>query len=115
MRSKRSITWSPSRVPKTPFSSPAPYAWSGGFATIGNSARKSRRAEKHRKKSASSVNARKAKKSISAELPLGGLIMGSSSHWETLGHAAKTLEDLRVPHETRVGAPHPTPQLLFEC
>src|SRR6266478_2130825 len=114
MRSKRSITWSPRRVPKTPFSSPAPYTWSGGFATIGNSGRRSRRAEKHRKMSASSVNARMVKDSISAKLPLVGIIMGSSSDWETLEHAAKTLEDLGVPHETSVVSAHRTPDLLFE-
>src|SRR5258706_2153757 len=114
MLSKRSITWSPRCVPKTPFSSLAPYTWSGGFAIIGNRRRRSQRAEKHRKMSASSVNARMAKVSISAKLPLVGIIMGSSSDWETLEHAAKTLEDLGVPHETSVVSAHRTPDLLFE-
>ena len=40
--------------------------------------------------------------------------MGSSSDWETLEHAAKTLEELGVPHETRVVSAHRTPDLLFE-
>jgi 5-(carboxyamino)imidazole ribonucleotide mutase len=43
-----------------------------------------------------------------------GIIMGSSSDWETLEHAAKTLEALDIPHETRVVSAHRTPDLLFE-
>ncbi len=46
--------------------------------------------------------------------PLVGLIMGSSSDWETLEHAAKTLEELGVPFETQVVSAHRTPDLLFE-
>lgn len=45
---------------------------------------------------------------------LVGLIMGSSSDWETLEHAAQTLEQLGVPFETRVVSAHRTPDLLFE-
>lgn len=40
--------------------------------------------------------------------------MGSTSDWETMEHAAKTLEHLGVPHETRVVSAHRTPDLLFE-
>ena len=39
--------------------------------------------------------------------------MGSSSDWVTMVHAAKTLEDLGVPHETKVVSAHRTPDLLF--
>ena len=46
--------------------------------------------------------------------PLVGIIMGSSSDWETMQHAAKTLEDLGVSHETRVVSAHRTPDLLFD-
>src|ERR1700732_1915717 len=46
--------------------------------------------------------------------PLVGIIMGSSSDWETMQHAAKTLEELNVPHETLVVSAHRTPDLLFE-
>jgi 5-(carboxyamino)imidazole ribonucleotide mutase len=46
--------------------------------------------------------------------PLVGVIMGSTSDWETLEHAAKTLEELGVPHEARVVSAHRTPDLLFE-
>lgn len=46
--------------------------------------------------------------------PLVGVIMGSSSDWETMEHVAKTLADLGVPHETKVVSAHRTPDLLFE-
>jgi 5-(carboxyamino)imidazole ribonucleotide mutase len=46
--------------------------------------------------------------------PLVGLIMGSRSDWETLESAAKTLDDLGIPHEVRVVSAHRTPDLLFE-
>jgi 5-(carboxyamino)imidazole ribonucleotide mutase len=46
--------------------------------------------------------------------PLVGLIMGSKSDWETLVHAADTLQTLEVPHEVRVVSAHRTPDLLFE-
>lgn len=45
--------------------------------------------------------------------PLVGLIMGSKSDWDTLQHAAATLEQLGVPYETRVVSAHRTPDLLF--
>jgi 5-(carboxyamino)imidazole ribonucleotide mutase len=53
-------------------------------------------------------------KSKKAAHPLVGVIMGSSSDWETLEHAAKTLDLLGVPHETHVVSAHRTPDLLFE-
>ena len=46
--------------------------------------------------------------------PLVGVIMGSSSDWETLQHSVKTLEELGVPYEKRVVSAHRTPDLLFE-
>lgn len=46
--------------------------------------------------------------------PLVGIIMGSLSDWETMRHAAQTLEDLGVPFETRIVSAHRTPDLLFE-
>ena len=45
---------------------------------------------------------------------LVGIIMGSSSDWETLKSAADTLERLGVPFEVRVVSAHRTPDLLFE-
>lgn len=46
--------------------------------------------------------------------PLVGIIMGSRSDWETMRHAAETLDRLAVPHETRVVSAHRTPQRLFD-
>lgn len=45
--------------------------------------------------------------------PLVGVIMGSTSDWETMEHAAKTLEELGVAFETRVVSAHRSPDLLF--
>lgn len=39
--------------------------------------------------------------------------MGSASDWETMRHAAQTLEDLRVPFEVEVVSAHRTPDKLF--
>jgi 5-(carboxyamino)imidazole ribonucleotide mutase len=44
---------------------------------------------------------------------LVGIIMGSTSDWETMEHASKTLMGLGVPHETKVVSAHRTPDLLF--
>jgi 5-(carboxyamino)imidazole ribonucleotide mutase len=46
--------------------------------------------------------------------PLVGVIMGSTSDWETMRHAAETLEALGVPFEKRVVSAHRTPRLMFE-
>jgi 5-(carboxyamino)imidazole ribonucleotide mutase len=46
--------------------------------------------------------------------PLVGIIMGSQSDWETMQHAATTLESLGIAHECRVVSAHRTPDLLFE-
>ena len=46
--------------------------------------------------------------------PLVGIIMGSSSDWETMQHAAQMLEKLGIAHEARVVSAHRTPDLLFE-
>jgi 5-(carboxyamino)imidazole ribonucleotide mutase len=40
--------------------------------------------------------------------------MGSQSDWETLRHAAETLETLGIPHEVRVVSAHRTPDQMFE-
>src|SRR5581483_6178455 len=44
---------------------------------------------------------------------LVGLIMGSRSDWETMRHAAETLDALGVSYERRVVSAHRTPDLLF--
>jgi len=46
--------------------------------------------------------------------PLVGIIMGSSSDWETMQSAAEMLDKLAIPHEVRVVSAHRTPDLLFE-
>ena len=46
--------------------------------------------------------------------PRVAVIMGSRSDWDTLKHAAETLEALGVEHEVRVVSAHRTPDLLFE-
>lgn len=48
----------------------------------------------------------------SQQKPLVGVIMGSSSDWETLEGTAETLEFLNIPFETKVVSAHRTPQLL---
>lgn len=49
-----------------------------------------------------------------AYAPLIGIIMGSTSDWETMRHAADILEELGVPHETKVVSAHRTPQRLYD-
>jgi len=46
--------------------------------------------------------------------PLVGIIMGSSSDWETMRHAAETLDRLGVAHEVRVVSAHRTPKRLYD-
>jgi 5-(carboxyamino)imidazole ribonucleotide mutase len=46
--------------------------------------------------------------------PLVGIIMGSTSDWATMSHAAEILKTLGVPHETRVVSAHRTPQRLYD-
>jgi 5-(carboxyamino)imidazole ribonucleotide mutase len=47
------------------------------------------------------------------EKALVSVIMGSTSDWETMEHAAKTLSELGVAFESRVVSAHRTPDLLF--
>src|SRR5215216_171877 len=46
--------------------------------------------------------------------PLVGIIMGSGSDWETMRHAAEILDQLGVPHETRIVSAHRTPKRLYD-
>ncbi|HXA36224.1 MAG TPA: 5-(carboxyamino)imidazole ribonucleotide mutase [Steroidobacteraceae bacterium] len=45
---------------------------------------------------------------------LVGIIMGSSSDWDTMQGAAEILGSLRIAYEVRVVSAHRTPDLLFE-
>jgi 5-(carboxyamino)imidazole ribonucleotide mutase len=46
--------------------------------------------------------------------PLVGIIMGSSSDWETMRHAAATLDELGVAHERKIVSAHRTPKRLYD-
>jgi 5-(carboxyamino)imidazole ribonucleotide mutase len=50
---------------------------------------------------------------MAATQPLVGIIMGSQSDWDTLRHAAETLDALGVGHETRIVSAHRTPKRLY--
>ena len=49
----------------------------------------------------------------SAPNPLIGVVMGSSSDWETMEHAVQMLQRFGVPHEARVVSAHRMPDALF--
>jgi 5-(carboxyamino)imidazole ribonucleotide mutase len=46
--------------------------------------------------------------------PRVGIIMGSTSDWETMQHAAAVLTELGVAHETKIVSAHRTPDRLFD-
>jgi 5-(carboxyamino)imidazole ribonucleotide mutase len=46
--------------------------------------------------------------------PLIAVIMGSRSDWETMEHATKTLDQLKIPYEVKIVSAHRTPDLLFQ-
>ncbi|MBX6763080.1 MAG: 5-(carboxyamino)imidazole ribonucleotide mutase [Rubrobacteraceae bacterium] len=43
-----------------------------------------------------------------------GVIMGSTSDWETMKHACEVLDELGISYEKRVVSAHRTPDLMFE-
>jgi 5-(carboxyamino)imidazole ribonucleotide mutase len=43
-----------------------------------------------------------------------GIIMGSQSDWDTMRHAAETLDRLAIGHETRIISAHRTPERLYD-
>ena len=43
-----------------------------------------------------------------------GVIMGSSSDWETMKHTCDVLDELQIPYEKQVVSAHRTPDLMFE-
>lgn len=45
--------------------------------------------------------------------PVVGVVMGSSSDWETLQHATQILAEFGVPHEARVLSAHRMPDDMF--
>jgi 5-(carboxyamino)imidazole ribonucleotide mutase len=46
--------------------------------------------------------------------PVVGIVMGSTSDWETMRHAAETLDALQIPYESKVLSAHRTPDALGE-
>ncbi len=46
--------------------------------------------------------------------PLVGIVMGSTSDWDVMQHAAKSLADFGVAYEARALSAHRTPDLLIE-
>jgi 5-(carboxyamino)imidazole ribonucleotide mutase len=65
-------------------------------------------------KKKSSVSTRSRQSLAKSGGALVGIIMGSTSDWETMEHSANTLKTLNVPCETRVVSAHRTPDLLFQ-
>lgn len=51
---------------------------------------------------------------MAEETPLVGVIMGSSSDWQTMQAAAQVLQEFGVPHEARVVSAHRTPEDMFD-
>ena len=45
--------------------------------------------------------------------PPVAIVMGSQSDWETLRHAAATLDELGVPHAASIVSAHRTPERMF--
>ena len=46
-------------------------------------------------------------------LPLVGVVMGSSSDWDTLQHAIQILQSFDIPHEAKVVSAHRMPDDMF--
>lgn len=46
--------------------------------------------------------------------PAVGIIMGSASDWQTMQHAAATLDRLGISHEARIVSAHRTPDRLYD-
>lgn len=50
---------------------------------------------------------------MSSATPVVGVLMGSSSDWETMRNASQILAEFGIPHETRVVSAHRMPDDLF--
>jgi 5-(carboxyamino)imidazole ribonucleotide mutase len=51
---------------------------------------------------------------MDSQSPAIGIIMGSSSDWETMQHASAILAELGISHETKVVSAHRTPDRLYD-
>jgi 5-(carboxyamino)imidazole ribonucleotide mutase len=47
-------------------------------------------------------------------VPQVGVIMGSTSDWDTMKHCCDILEELNIPYEKKVVSAHRTPDYMFE-
>jgi 5-(carboxyamino)imidazole ribonucleotide mutase len=47
-------------------------------------------------------------------MPKVAIIMGSQSDWQTMHHAAETLDTFGIAHETRIISAHRTPDRLYD-
>jgi 5-(carboxyamino)imidazole ribonucleotide mutase len=63
---------------------------------------------------ANSSQPKPASSNRSSAAPLVGIIMGSTSDWDTMQHVALTLDTLGIAYEKRVISAHRTPALAFE-
>lgn len=43
-----------------------------------------------------------------------GIVMGSTSDWDTMKHACDILDELTIPYEKKVVSAHRTPDLMFD-
>ncbi len=46
-------------------------------------------------------------------LPIVGIVMGSQSDWPTMEYAARSLQELKIPHEVSIVSAHRTPKRLY--
>jgi len=60
------------------------------------------------------IPAESRRKFVQPEAPLVGIVMGSQSDWETMRHAASTLDRLGIGYQTRIVSAHRTPQRLYD-
>jgi len=51
---------------------------------------------------------------VATDQPIIGIIMGSRSDWETMRHAAETLDTLGIAYEAKVVSAHRTPHRLYD-
>ncbi len=51
---------------------------------------------------------------MTAATPAVAIIMGSQSDWETMKHAAQTLDALGIAHDDRIVSAHRTPKRLYD-
>jgi phosphoribosylaminoimidazole-succinocarboxamide synthase len=56
----------------------------------------------------------KAWQSFAAQAAVVGVVMGSSSDWETMKHAVDMLKRFQIPHECRVVSAHRMPDDMFD-